>query len=102
MPDYFEELKKYLWIHFTDEDTDARLSGICKRCEKRLNRLIGYDATYSISLGNEDLLQLLFDLIRYAWDSAADEFEVDYADDIAGFRRNKQVNDYAKSEKEGL
>lgn len=98
MPDYFESLKKYLWITFTDSDTDQRLSGICTRAEAKLNRLIGYDANYGLEYVDKDLLQLLFDLIRYIWDGAADEFEVDFADDIAGFRWNKQVSDYAESE----
>ena len=102
MPDYFEKIKQYLWIHFDDSDNDQRLSGICTRAEAKLNRLIGYNAQYSINMDDKALLQLLFDLIRYTWDSAADEFEADYADEIAGFRGNKQVNDYAESEEENI
>lgn len=95
MVDYFKEVKNYLDITFDDGETDAKLLGICSRAEAYLNKRAGRKIPFSKDMEDEDLLQLLFDCIRYIWSGGLDDFATNYADDLFILRANTHA------EKEG-
>ena len=89
--DYFDEVKNYLDITFTDDDVDKKLLGVCERAESYLSKVAGSSLTFSKNMEDKSLLQLLFDCIRYIWCGALDEFEKNYADDLFALRANMHV-----------
>ena len=88
MTDYFYNVKNYLDITFTDEDTDTKLEQICSRAEAYLSKRAGSRIQFSKNMEDQSLLQLLFDCIRYIWSGALDEFAINYADDLFMLRAN--------------
>lgn len=96
--DYFYEVKNYLDITFTDADTDTKLQGICSRAEKYLSKAAGSELTFSKSMEDKSLLQLLFDCIRYIWSGSLDDFAKNYSDDLFMLRAN--VHAYKEEEEE--
>ena len=90
--DYFYEVKNYLDITYTDQDVDTKLQGVCIRAENYLSKAAGSTLTFSKSMEDKSLLQLLFDCIRYIWSGALDDFAKNYADDLFMLRANVHVN----------
>lgn len=100
MPDYFDEVKNYLDITYQDYDTDEKLFGICMRAEAYLSKRAGSNIIFSSHMSDGNLLQLLFDCIRYIWSGALDEFAVNYADDLFMLRANTHA-DAVEEESDG-
>ncbi len=100
MPDYFNEIKNYLDITYHDTDTEDKLNGICTRAEAYLSKRAGRTIEFSIDMDDKDLLQLLFDCVRYIWSGSLDEFAVNYADDLFMLRANTHA-DTAEEESDG-
>ncbi len=96
--DYFFDIRNYLDITFTDEDTDKKLQGVCERAESYLSRVAGMKLTFSKSMEDKWLLQLLFDCIRYIWSGALDEFANNYADDLFNLRANTHAEVYEEDD----
>lgn len=92
MPDYFDAVKNYLDITYRDTETDEKLSGICTRAEAYLSKRSGNTIEFSIDMDDKNLLQLLFDCIRYIWSGSLDEFAVNYADDLFMLRANTHAD----------
>lgn len=90
--DYFYEVRNYLDITYTDQDTDTKLTGICSRAEAYLNKAAGCTIEFSKNMEDKSVLQLLFDCIRYIWSGALDDFAKNYADDLFMLRANVHVN----------
>ena len=86
--DYFDDVKNYIDITFTDDATDKKLRGVCERAEAYLSKRAGVTLSFSLNMDDQSLLQLLFDCIRYIWSGALDEFAINYADDLFGLRAN--------------
>lgn len=90
--DYFDEVKNYLDITFTDDDIDKKLRGVCERAESYLSKAAGSTLVFSNDMEDQSLLQLLFDCIRYIWSGALDDFAKNYADDLFMLRANTHAD----------
>ncbi len=99
--DYFYDVRNYLDITFSDADTDTKLTGVCERAEAFLSKVAGSKITFSKDMEDKDLLQLLFDCIRYMWSGARDEFEKNYAEDLFNLRANYHANTMREAEETG-
>lgn len=76
-----EELKSKLRITWIDEDTD--LIRMIEKSKSVLNGMVGTSLNFE-----DDLVvqELLLERCRYVYNNAADEFLVNYADDILRLR----------------
>ena len=95
-PDYFEALKNDLDFTYEDESREAKLLNTCQRAERWLSNRIGENPGFSINMESGHLLQLLFDCVRYIENGALDEFEKNYADDIAAARDAVLLEDFCE------
>lgn len=96
--DYFDEVKNYLDITFSDSEIDLKLEGVCIRAESYLSKVAGSSLTFSKNMEDKSLLQLLFDCVRYIWSGALDDFAKNYADDLFMLRANHHADTFAEEE----
>lgn len=81
--DLTAEIRNYLDITWEDEQTDLKIAGIISRAEDILNGYAGEDLEYAD--GSEER-QLLFDLVRYIYNHAYEDFKVNFADELIMIR----------------
>ena len=70
-----DELKLVLDVTWEDTDTDQKLAGILARAKAQMDEYAGAQLTYTTESTEK---QLLFDLCRYIWNNAAEEFEQNF------------------------
>lgn len=78
-----DELKKYLKVTWEDETTDSVLSGILERAKKILDSYASVPIDYDTE---EKEKQLLFDLCRYIYNNAYEEFKTNFQSELIMLR----------------
>ena len=84
-----EALKTYLDITWNDTHTNAKLTGILSRAQAKLRAYAGNDELAFDNGSTEQ--QLLFDLCRYVWNNASEDFEANYLPDLLMLRANQKT-----------
>ena len=98
-PTLFDAVKRKLRVRWSDPDTDAHISrDIMPDAEAAIRSKVGIPEGSPIEDGQERMLFLA--LCYYMWNDAEDEFDANYAVDIAQARRRREVMQYVE-EKEG-
>ena len=95
-----DQVKRKLNITWYDEETDRRVNDIIASATPILIHKLGIaDAGFDFSLpGLENMLFLTYCL--YEWNHAANEFDSNYANDIAQCRAIREVSYYIGQEDE--
>ena len=95
-----EQVKRKLNITWSDEETDKRVNDIIASAVPILKHKLGIaDADYDFSApGLENLLFLAY--CMYEWNHAVNEFDMNYANDIAQCRAIREVSHYKEHENE--
>lgn len=86
-----DDVKTYLDITWTDQHTDAKLTGIISRAQ---NKLAGYAgcSVSDLDLATESVeKQLFLDLCRYVYNNASEDFENNYKHELIMLRANHAV-----------
>ena len=79
-----DTLKDYLDITWDDLHTDAKLGGILARAQAKI---CAYAGVESLDFADgTDEQQLLFDLCRYVYNNASEDFEDNYRADLIMLR----------------
>ena len=96
-----EQVKRKLNITWSDEETDKRVNDIIASALPILKHKLGIaDVDYDFSApGLENLLFLAY--CMYEWNHAVNEFDANYANDIAQCRAIREVSHYKLQENEG-
>ena len=89
-----DQVKRKLDITWVDEDTDRRIKDIMDSVSPVLKHKLGItDSDYDFSVaGLENMLFLA--LCLYEWNHSANEFDANYANDIAQCRAMREVAHY--------
>lgn len=97
-----EQVKRKLNITWSDEETDKRVNDIIASATPILKHKLGIaDVDYDFSApGLENLLFLAY--CMYEWNHAVNEFDANYANDIAQCRAIREVSHYKGQENEGV
>lgn len=98
MQTLFEQVKRKLNVTWEDEETTARINDIINSAIPDLKHKLGITDTgfdFSVS-GTENKLFLAYCL--YEWNHVANEFDDNYANDIATVQRKYDVQNYLNSE----
>ena len=98
MTKLFEQVKRKLNITWEDEDTTQRVNDIINSAIPDLIHKLGIpdkDFDFSVS-GAENKLFLAYCL--YEWNHCANEFDTNYANDIAPVQAKYAVQNYLNSE----
>ena len=90
-PGLLDDVKNYLNITWSDEATDAKISGLIASGVMYLNSKYGEEADYT---ADGSPRTLLFEYVRYARDSALDVFENNYQPMILGMQNERRVSAY--------
>lgn len=81
-----EDVKTYLDITWSDQHTDAKLTGILARAQTKLGEYAGC-SVQDLDLSTESTeKQLLLDLCRYIDNNASEDFEENYRADLIMLR----------------
>ena len=88
------DVENYLNITWSDEDTDAKISGLIASGMVYLNGKLGEEGDYTAD-GNPRTL--LMEYVRYARDSALDVFENNYQALILGMQTERLVSSYGST-----
>lgn len=83
------EVKNYLNITWTDNDTTAKVTSICARATSTVRNLLGDSALTFMDVttfDNTEEAQLFLDLCRYIYNGASEDFRKNYADEITALR----------------
>lgn len=78
-----EELKRELGITWYDAETNAKITAACDRAEAYLEMRAGRMLNFK---ADEYARQLLFDLNRYIYSDAFNQFSTDYAEELLNLR----------------
>ena len=97
--DLLGKVKRKLCITYVDDDTDNKVKDIMANAEQELVDLLGIDdARFSFEApGTENMLYLAW--CYYDWNNCIDDFEVNYASQIARCRQKWMVKQYAQEQK---
>ena len=86
-----DDVKTYLDITWSDQHTDAKLTGILARAQARLGEYAGC-SVQELNLSSESSeKQLLLDLCRYIYNNASEDFEENYRADLLMLRASHAV-----------
>lgn len=77
------ELKNYLNITWSDEDTDTKIQGILDRATAILNNYAATSIDYGVAVNHK---QLLFDCCRYIYNDAYEDFKRNYREELIMLR----------------
>lgn len=96
----FLQVKRKLNITWEDSETDARVKDIIKSAIPTLKHKLGItDSSFDFAVeGAENTLFLAYCL--YEWNHSVNEFDVNYANDIAQIRAKNEVAYYLAHESE--
>ena len=95
-PGQLADVKRYVNITWSDDDTDLRVMQIMVDAEAELNHLLGAEINY-FAPGAERRLYL--DYCLYAWNKSLDEFEEAYRRDILRVRHKYEVARFREKER---
>lgn len=96
-----DQVKRKLNITWSDEDTDARLNDIIASVEPALKFKLGItDAEFDFSVGGQENA-LFLALCLYEFNHSANEFDANYANEIAQCRARHEVAYHLAQESEG-
>lgn len=82
------DIKNYLDITWTDDDTDGKLIGIIERGRHYVNRIGGTSYDFALEGAHR---QLLFDYCRYVRSNALEDFEKNFLHEIMALQIDGQV-----------
>lgn len=86
-----DQVKRKLNITWQDEDTDRRVEDIMASVKPTLIHKLGIvDADFDFSKGGQEN-RLFLALCLYEWNHAANEFDVNYSNEIAQCRAKHEV-----------
>lgn len=96
----FTQVKRKLNITWQDDDTEARLEDIINSAIPTMKHKLGIaETSFDFSVqGAENTLFLAYCL--YEWNHSANEFDVNYANEIAQIRAKYEVAHYLANEGE--
>lgn len=95
-----EQVKRKLNITWSDEDTDKRVDDIIASANPIMRRKLGIaDAAFDFSLPGEEN-DLFKSYCLYEWNHAANEFDENYAIEIAQCRAVHEVKHFEETESE--
>ena len=96
-----DQVKRKLDVTWVDEDTDRRVADIMDSVTPVLRHKLGIsDPDYDFSkAGLENMLFLA--LCLYEWNHSANEFDANYANEIAQCQAIHEVANYQANESEG-
>lgn len=83
-----DEIKNYLNITYDDIDMDKKLGAVISRAEHILNGYASSEIDFETDLSSK---QLLFDLCRYIWNDAYEDFKTNYVSELIMLRANYEV-----------
>ena len=84
------ELKNgVLDITWDDPDEDRKLIGILTRAKYKINKYAGAEIDYNTDLNAK---QLMFDLCRYMYNNASEDFEKNYNSELLMLRAGYAVS----------
>lgn len=86
-----EDVKTYLDITWSDDNTDKKISGIIERGIKYLNSAAGSELDYS---QNDKPKELLLDYCRYVRSNALAEFQNNYLHELLTLQIRQEVANY--------
>ena len=78
-----KELKNYLNITWSDEDTDTKIQGILDRATAILNNYAATSIDFGVAVNHK---QLLFDCCRYIYNDAYEDFKRNYREELIMLR----------------
>lgn len=90
------DVKNYLNITWTDEATDAKISGLIASGIFYINDKAGSQQDYSAAGYGRTLL---LEYVRYARDEALDVFENNYRSFILAMQNNERLANYVQTTK---
>ena len=96
-----DQVKRKLNITWSDEDTEERVKDIIALAEPIMKRKLGISASasYDFSIpGDENMLFLAYCL--YEWNHTTNEFDENYANEIAECRAIHEVAHFVETEGE--
>jgi hypothetical protein len=92
LPDgLLSDVKIYLDITWTDENTDKKITGIIERGIKYIDGVAGAAQDYTIE---DKPRELLFDYCRYIRSNALPEFQANYLPELLTLQMRQEVADY--------
>lgn len=90
-----DELKNYLDVTWSDDSTDAKLSGILERAENTLRSYAGYEPDFAADSHEK---QLLFDCCRYIYNNSFEDFSKNFRSELIMLRANHAAKNYDPEE----
>lgn len=97
------EIKIKCYITDTSDITVQRLTNIVKEALPTVKRMLGVSPDFDFEAeGNEEELKLLKNYCWYDWNDCANEFKINYLDDINSLRHKYEVKQYEQEEAEQL
>jgi len=78
-----KELKNYLNITWSDDDTDTKIQGILDRATAILNNYAATSIDFGVAVNHK---QLLFDCCRYIYNDAYEDFKHNYREELIMLR----------------
>lgn len=92
-----EEIKNYLDLTWEDEKGDQKLCGIIDRARQILRSYSGTEIEFT---ENTEERQLLFDLVRYIYNHAFEDFKTNFANELIMLRVKYKVKALEESSNE--
>ena len=90
------ELKNYLNITWSDDDTDTKIQNILDRATAILNNYAATSIDYGVAVNHK---QLLFDCCRYIYNDAYEDFRRNYREELIMLRAEfAEVSDNEETE----
>jgi len=86
-----DEVKNYLDITWSDQQTDLKLQGIIDRGQKYLNRVAGKELDFD---AEDKPKELLFDYCRYVRSNALEVFQQNYLHELLSLQIDSEVEAY--------
>lgn len=86
-----DEVKNYLDITWSDQQTDLKLQGIIDRGQKYLNRAAGKELDFD---AEDKPKELLFDYCRYVRSNALEMFQQNYLHELLSLQMDAEVEAY--------
>jgi hypothetical protein len=81
------DIKVYLNITWEDEDIDKKLNSLIEQSKQAIKNLLDVDVNFD----DEDIKELLFNRVRYAYNNALEYFESNFANEILRLQLQKGV-----------
>lgn len=91
----FDELKIYLDITWSDDNTDKKIEGVLTRAISTLQSYAGYEIDFGSELNEK---QLLFDCCRYIYNNALEDFKTNFHSELIGLRAKYQIKNMSEEE----